>query len=263
MTTELKISILSDKQSSGCCEAEHGLSFLVEADGRVLFDTGASDLFVRNAEKMGIDLAAVDTVVLSHGHYDHGNGLQWVRGKRIVMHPRVFAHRISGRSGRDISIAVNRQTLEAQNTIVASSKPFRLTDKMTFLGEIERVVPFEAECSTPFHFADGTPDPVADDSALAVETSRGLFVVSGCAHSGICNIVEQARRATGVGKVFGVIGGFHLTAIDSRLEQTICYLKNVGAEVVMPSHCTGDEAIAEFRRHFKGDLVKTGLTFEF
>ncbi len=263
MDCELKISILSDKLASGSCGAEHGLSFLVEADGRLLFDTGASDLFLRNAEKMGLDLAAVDTVVLSHGHYDHGNGLQWVRGKRIVMHPGVFAQRISGRLGRDISMAVNRQTLESQNTIVATREPFRLTDKMTFLGEIARVVPFEAECSTPFHFADGTPDPVADDSALAVETCRGLFVVSGCAHSGICNIVEQARRATGVGKVFGVIGGFHLTAIDSRLEQTISYLKNVGAEVVMPSHCTGDEAIAEFHRHFKGELVRTGEVFEF
>ena len=263
MTTELKISILSDKLPSNGCEAEHGLSFLVEADGRVLFDTGASNLFLRNATRMGVDIENVDTVVLSHGHYDHGNGLQWVSGKRIVMHPEAFAQRISGRSGRNILMAVSRQTLEAQNTIVATREPFRLTDKMTYLGEIERTVPFEAECSTPFHFADGTPDPVADDSGLAVATARGLFVVSGCAHAGICNIVEQARRVTGIDKVFGVIGGFHLTAIDNRLAQTIDYLKNVGAEVVMPSHCTGDEAIAEFRRHFRGELVKTGLTFEF
>jgi 7,8-dihydropterin-6-yl-methyl-4-(beta-D-ribofuranosyl)aminobenzene 5'-phosphate synthase len=134
---------------------------------------------------------------------------------------------------------------------------------MVYLGEIERVLPFEQECSTPFHFADGSPDSVTDDSALAIKTANGLFVISGCAHAGICNIVEQARRVTGTDKVFGVIGGFHLTAIDNRLTDTIGYLKNIGCEIVMPSHCTSDEAIAEFHKHFKGETVKTGMVLEF
>ena len=262
MVTSLKINVLSDKQALCGYGSEHGLSFLVEADKRVLFDTGASDLFIRNAEKMGIDIDSVDTVVLSHGHYDHGNGLQWIDGKQIVMHPDVFATRISGRSGRDISIAVSRQSVEKRNRIIESKEPLWISDNIAYLGEIQRILPFEQECSTPFHFSDGSSDPVADDSALAVKTANGLFVISGCAHAGICNIVEQARRVAQSDKVYGVIGGFHLSTVDQRLEQTITYLKNIGCEIVMPSHCTSDDAIAEFHKHFKGETVKTGMVIE-
>lgn len=263
MVTELKISVLSDKEALCGYGAEHGLSFLVEADSRVLFDTGASDWFMRNAAAMGIDLDSVDTVVLSHGHYDHGNGLQYIEGKTIIMHPGAFARRISGRSGCDISIAIDRQQVEIRNKIIETKEPLWLTDNMVYLGDIERVISFEQECSTPFHFANGSPDTVADDSALAVNTSKGLVVISGCAHAGICNIVEQARSTTGTNKVYCVIGGFHLTSIDQRLANTIDYLKNIGCEIVMPSHCTSDIVIDEFHKHFKGETVKTGMVIRF
>lgn len=259
----LKITILSDKLASGRCGSEHGLSFLIEADRRILFDTGSSDLFLRNAKIIGIDLETVDTVVLSHGHYDHGNGLQFVSGKTIVIHPNAFAQRISERSGRNISIAVDRESVESRNRIVETRGPLWLSEQIAYLGEIPRIVPFEMECSTPFHFTDGTPDPVIDDSGLAVKTENGLIVISGCAHSGICNIVEQARKVTGTSNVYGVIGGFHLTEIDERLQQTIDYLKNIGTEYVMPSHCTSDDVRAIFRNEFFSPEVKTGLAFEF
>lgn len=258
----VKITILSDKLASGQCGSEHGLSFWVEADKRILFDTGASDLFSRNARILGIDLDNADFVTLSHGHYDHGNGLEFVSGKTIVMHPNAFAQRISERSGRNISIAVDRETIEKANHIVETRKPLWLSEQMVYLGEIPRSVPFEKECSTPFHFADGTSDPVVDDSGLAVKTENGLIVISGCAHAGICNIVEQARKVTGTDKVLCVIGGFHLTETNERLQQTIDYLKNIGTEYVMPSHCTGDDAIAEFSRHFKGERVMAGMSYE-
>lgn len=257
----LRITILSDKLASGQCGSEHGLSFLIEADRRILFDTGSSDLFLRNAERLDINIDTVDTVVLSHGHYDHGNGLQFVSGKRIVLHPDAFAQRISDRSGRNISIAVERCVICQHNTLEETRKHLWISEQMVYLGEIPRVIPFEAECSAKFHFADGTPDPVIDDSGLAIKTERGLFVVSGCAHSGICNIVEQARKVTGISNVCGVMGGFHLTEIDNRLAKTIEYLKSVGTETVMPSHCTSDEAISEFSRHFKGERIKAGMSF--
>lgn len=260
----LKISILSDKTASNSCRAEHGLSFAIEADKRILFDTGASDLFLDNARSMGINIDEFETVVLSHGHYDHGNGLRYLKGKTIVAHPGVFAQRISETSGRNISICATRASIEANgNRFVLTSKPLWLSEQMVFLGEIPRVVPFENESCTHFHFADGLPDIVADDSALAIKTDKGLFVVSGCAHSGICNIVEQARKVTGQSVVYGVIGGFHLTQTDSRLQATIDYLKQMDVKIVMPSHCTGLAAQSVFYQAFGGREVKTGLQFEF
>jgi len=264
MSSELKITVLSDKSASGRCRAEHGLSFVVEADKRVLFDTGASDLFLENARITGTDIDSISTVVLSHGHYDHGNGLKYLSGKNIVTHPDVFAQRISEVSGRNISIAANRTDIEAHgNRFMLTREPLWLSERMVYLGEIPRIVPFESECSTPFHFTNGQPDNVSDDSAMAIKTSRGVFVVSGCAHSGICNIVEHARKITGQDAVYGVIGGFHLTHTNERLYSTINYLKQLGAEIVMPSHCTGLPAQSAFYHEFKGAEVKTGLLFEF
>lgn len=260
----LKISILSDKSASSRCRAEHGLSFAVEADKRILFDTGASDLFLDNARIMGIDIDTIETVVLSHGHYDHGNGMRYLHGKTIVAHPGIFAQRISGTSGRNISIEATRADIEAHgNRFVLTREPLWLSEQIVFLGEIPRVVPFENESRAHFHFTDGQPDVVADDSALAVTTDKGLVVVSGCAHSGICNIIEQARKVTGVGEVYGVVGGFHLKHADSRLQATIDYLKQLDVKIVMPSHCTGIAAQCAFYQAFGGNEVKTGLQFDF
>ncbi|MBO7594090.1 MAG: MBL fold metallo-hydrolase [Salinivirgaceae bacterium] len=260
----LKISILSDKSASSRCRAEHGLSFVVEADRRILFDTGASDLFMENARIMGVDIDNIETVVLSHGHYDHGNGMRYLCGKTIVAHPGIFAQRISGASGRNISIEAARADIEAHgNRFVLTREPLWLSKQIVFLGEIPRAVPFENEGRTQFHFTDGQPDVVADDSALAVKTDKGLVVVSGCAHSGICNIVEQARKVTGEQVVYGVIGGFHLKHADVRLQATIDFLKQLEVKIVMPSHCTGIAAQCAFYQAFGGNEVKTGLQFDF
>ena len=262
MNGGVKITVLSDKLALPGFEGEHGLSFIVEADKLTLFDTGASDLFIRNAQKLGIDLNSIDTVVLSHGHYDHGNGLQYLNGKRIVTHPCAFTTRYSGRSGRNLTVAIDRETLARNNTIIESQKALWLSERIVYLGEIERTIPFEQQHTPLFHFADGSTDPVIDDSAIAVKTTKGIVVVSGCAHSGICNIVEQARKTCDSDKVYGVIGGFHLTEVNQRLSQTIDYLKKNGTEYALPSHCTSPDVINEFRKNFKGEDVKTGMTIE-
>ena len=85
----LKLTILNDN-APGSCASEHGLSYIVEADKTIMFDTGPSDIFFRNAEKLQVDLSAIDTVVLSHGHWDHGNGLQYLNGKKLITHPLSF-----------------------------------------------------------------------------------------------------------------------------------------------------------------------------
>ncbi len=262
MSDNVKITVLSDKLALPGFEGEHGLSFVVEADKRILFDTGASDLFIRNASKLGIDLNSVDTVIISHGHYDHGNGLQYLDGKCIVTHPCAFTTRYSGRSGRNLTVAVTLENIEACNTLVESREPLWLSEKIVYLGEIERTMSFERKLAPQFHFADGTTDPIIDDSALAIKTAKGIFVISGCAHSGICNIVEQARKVCQQSKVYGVIGGFHLTEINEQLSQTIDYLKKIGTEYVLPSHCTSHEVINEIRKNFKGEDVKTGMIIE-
>jgi Metal-dependent hydrolases of the beta-lactamase superfamily II len=106
------ITILSDNQAGKNFESEHGLSWLVEASGMVLLDTGASDLFIRNAQRLNIDLSKVDNIVLSHGHWDHGNGLTFLENKTVTCHPEVFRQRFSRDGTHSVGLSFTEIDME-------------------------------------------------------------------------------------------------------------------------------------------------------
>jgi len=130
------------------------------------------------------------------------------------------------------------------------------------LGEIPRVNEFEAQ-TTHFFTDDGREDFVLDDSALAIKTSNGLVVVSGCAHAGICNTVEYARKVTGVGNVYAVFGGFHLRADNDQTHRTIEFFKQLAIPRIYPAHCTALPAMVRFYEAFNIHQVLTGDHFYF
>lgn len=255
----MKLSVLSENVAGGRFGAEHGLSYLIEHNGfTVLFDTGSSDLFRRNAQKLGVDLeAVVDCVVLSHGHWDHGDGLQYVADKPLVAHPGIFKSRFRQNSNTKIGLKLTAQEVEQRFDVQLSFEPKYLTTEMLFLGLIPKTNDFEA-LETPFVDEHGYPDFVEDDSALVVVEPDGLVVISGCAHSGICNIVAYARKVTGVQVVKAVIGGFHLKHNNKQTQQTVAYLKSTGVKQVLPSHCTELPALTAFYTAFPFHQIKTG-----
>lgn len=238
--------------------SEHGLSFLIEADQKkILFDTGASDLYIKSATKLGVSLEKVDHIVLSHGHWDHGDGLKYMEGKPLICHPGCFVKRYR-KSGDDyVGLALSEKELGERFDLQTSRQPVRLSDHLWFLGEIPRQNDFEAQ-STKFILEGGADDFIIDDSGMVSVTDKGLVVVSGCAHAGICNTIEHARLVTGVSKVAAVIGGFHLRASDNQARRTIEYLEKLGVGQVLPSHCTFDPALNLFKKAFGGSEVLTG-----
>lgn len=102
-----------------------------------------------------------------------------------------------------------------------------------------------------------------DDSGLVAITRKGLVVISGCAHSGISNMIEHARRVTGIFRLAAVIGGFHLKAANLQARRTIDYLEKLGVEQVVPSHCTLDPALDLFRQKFKSPELLAGACLVF
>lgn len=259
----MKISILTDNNPGGKTGAEHGLSYFIEHEGRkILFDTGQSDLFLRNASIMGIDPDERDLIILSHGHFDHGNGLAHLSGGKMISHPGCFVQRYRTIDHTYIGLKNSRDEIAQKFDLTTSKVSFRVSDSILFLGEIPRITDFESK-QTSFSFEDGSPDFVADDSAIALQTEKGLFVITGCGHAGIVNTLEHARKVTGEQRIFGIMGGFHLKKRDRQTIETIHYLEKNRVEHVIPSHCTALPALAAFAESFQIQTVKTGDIYTF
>lgn len=257
----VKIHVLNDNVAGRWCRAEHGLSFLAEADETVLFDTGSSELIADNAKIMGKNLDSVSTIVLSHGHDDHTGGLMLFRNRRLICHPDTFLVRFRKSNHSPLGIRWTESEIRKNFDVTATKTPLKISEQIWFLGEIPRMNAFENQ-STAFIKADGSDDFVMDDSGLAVITGKGLVVISGCAHSGICNMTAHAKRVTGLEKVHAVVGGFHLQNDDAITHQTIEWLHKSGVEQVIPSHCTALPAQAVIFRQYKFIQVKSGNTIE-
>lgn len=190
--------------------AEHGLSLYIEAAGhRILFDMGQTDLFAKNADRLGIDLADVDIAVLSHGHYDHSGGL--AHFLRINSAARVYANRdaFAPHCSGDRYIGVDP-------AIVASDRIIRTGDHMQICEGIAlrtcnaRLRKYGSQAAGMRAFVDGQmiDDDFRHEQYMLIEDGDRRIAISGCSHKGICNIAEWMRADV-------LIGGFHLKGVDA------------------------------------------------
>lgn len=257
------ITILTENVAGGRFLAEHGLSYLIEIDGeKILFDTGHSNVFLKNAALLGIDICnEVENVVLSHGHWDHGDGLKFIKNKVLITHPGSFEKRFRKNDKSPVGLGLSKAGIKKKFRLIETREPFQLTENLYFLGEIPRLNEFESK-STPFIFENGEDDFVPDDTALAAIVNRELVIITGCSHSGICNICEYAKIVTGISKIKAVIGGFHLKLQNLQTLETIKYFKKNDIEKLYPSHCTELSALVKFHEVFGIEQVKTGMVIE-
>jgi 7,8-dihydropterin-6-yl-methyl-4-(beta-D-ribofuranosyl)aminobenzene 5'-phosphate synthase len=157
---------------------------------------------------------------------------------------------------------LSKPELQERFDLQTYREPYQISKKLFFLGEIPRINEFESQ-TTPYVLEGGAEDFVIDDSGLACITDKGLVVVSGCAHSGICNMIEHAINVTGVSEIRAVLGGFHLSRIDYRTGATIDYLKRRNVKQVLPSHCTMEPALSAFYKTFGRNVVMVGQEIVF
>lgn len=260
----MKITILAENNAGGKYLAEHGLSYLIEIDDqKILFDTGHSDVFLKNARQLEINIEnEVKTVVLSHGHWDHGDGLRYLQNKQLIAHPGSFIRRFRKKDFTPVGLSLIKKEIESRFDLTESKTPVHVSDHLYFLGEIPRQNDYEAQSAS---FVDdlGNDDFIPDDSALAVVVNKRLVIITGCSHSGICNIVEQAKIVTGISTVETVLGGFHLKEQNEQTRKTIAYFKANQIEQIFPSHCTELPALAAFYEAFQIRQIKTGMVLEF
>lgn len=260
----MKLTVLVDNNTiiDSYFIGEPGLSFYIEDDNKkILFDTGYSNIFLNNAKRMNIDLSNLDYLVLSHGHNDHTGGLRFIKNDlsntKLIAHPDVFVDRVD--NNLHVGSPVDYRELNVLELI--NGKNFvRITNNLFFLGEIERTTSFENK--TVGYLSNGEPDKVLDDSALVYKTNDGLFIITGCSHSGICNIIEQSKKIFNDNRIIGIIGGFHLMKDDYQLTETVNYLKENNIKELYPCHCCNINSKIKMASVSNIHDVGVGLTLE-
>jgi 7,8-dihydropterin-6-yl-methyl-4-(beta-D-ribofuranosyl)aminobenzene 5'-phosphate synthase len=245
--------------------AEHGFSALVTVrrgttSTTLLFDTGVSpDGMVDNADRLGVDLADVQGVVLSHGHWDHTGGLAALAARRgglpMTLHPLVWTRRRVAVPGVDPFElpTLSRRALESEGfAVVERRQPSLLVDGCVLVtGEVDRTTDFERGMPPSHQAWDGGAagggawrhDPlVLDDQALVVHVrGRGLVVLTGCGHAGAVNVARHAMRLTGVDRLHALLGGLHLSgpAFEPIIAPTVAAFAELAPDLVVPGHCSG------------------------
>ncbi len=256
----MKINILTDNHALRNFDAEWGLSMFIEfEDKTILMDYGNTDLFLKNGEKLGLNVLNADYFVLSHGHWDHGNGLKYLPSCKLICHPGSFINRYRGKTF--LGLPYTFEEANEKYDLILSAEPYEICENAWFIGGIPRVVEFESK-GTDQVLEDGSLDLVEDDSGIVFKTEKGIVVISGCAHAGICNTIEYAKKITNTDKVYAVVGGFHLKGNDEVTTKTIDYMKKLNIEYISTSHCTRFPALVQFANEFGSKPFESGQVIE-
>jgi 7,8-dihydropterin-6-yl-methyl-4-(beta-D-ribofuranosyl)aminobenzene 5'-phosphate synthase len=277
---------------------------LEDSEERILWDAGVSRVaLMENVRRMKVDVAAIKRIALSHGHSDHymamtdmlaamdlvPQGKEWAAGSAgpseveawlgesrvpLVAHPAAFRERWWQKDDGNLLGPFQpppEQEWQAMGAeLVLTEEPARLGPGCWTTGYIPRKSFEQSGRPKEMRYREGAaflPDDVEDDQAIVLNVQgKGLVVLSGCAHSGIVNTIEHARRISGEDRVHAVMGGFHLArAPEEEIEQTVDYLLGLELDMVVPSHCTGLKAISRIARAMPEQFVEgvVGAAYRF
>ncbi len=245
---------------------EPAVSYYIEdEDISLLFDVGYSELFLTNSTALGVNLENISTIVISHGHDDHTRGLKYYFEQNnknnisIIAHPDAFKEKLI--DNFKICSPILEEELQGKCNLILSKEPIKVSKNITFLGEIPQINDFENRKPIGKQIVGETliDDYVIDDTALVYKSENGIYIITGCSHSGICNIIEYAKKVCKDNRVLGVIGGFHLFEVTEQVNKTISYLKQNNLKELYPCHCTSFAVRAEIHKTLSVEEVGVGL----
>lgn len=274
---KMELTIIVDNKDKDNLACEHGYALHIRTGkSSHLLDTGQSAILQSNAEKLGIDLSALDGVILSHGHYDHSGGLGWLLQKcpdlPLYLHSKAQLDRYSLDEDRAKPVHISRDTRKiiaehGADKVHQISQPTEIADGIWLTGSVPRLTDFEDSGGDFYFDKEGQEvDIIPDDMSLWRQTDTGLVICLGCCHSGLINTLNHIMKVSGESNIDTIIGGMHLlNANTDRLEKTVTHLSHMDIKRIITCHCSGDEASAYLARHLAIPVESgyTGLSLSF
>jgi 7,8-dihydropterin-6-yl-methyl-4-(beta-D-ribofuranosyl)aminobenzene 5'-phosphate synthase len=238
------ISLIENTVNKTGLVAEHGFSLYVETDSRkILFDTGQSGLFIQNAKKLGIDIADVDILVLSHGHYDHTGGLNAFLGVNqkatVYAKKEIFSPKYSG-INRFIGTPADDAVIKR---ITFVDTIFELVEDIFIVPDIKIYHPVDTNFNMLYKKSGESfyPDDFTDELFMVIRRNGKINIVTGCSHRGITNICSTAENYFKL-PVHLIAGGFHMRGCaDEQYRHIVTYLQSIKPDITGVCHCTGVE----------------------
>lgn len=268
-----RITVGVDNIPDSGLKEEWGLSLYIEYDDKkILLDAGASDLFMDNYSRLGIDLKDVDYAVLSHAHYDHANGFpSFLRlNKKAVL----YVNECAGTDCYFKKFFVSKYigiprvlSSEFEDRIVRVNGVYGITRGVYLVSHKSGGYPSIGKKNMMYRKTpEGwKPDDLMHEQSLVIDTDKGLMIFNSCSHSGPENIINEVREGFPDKKIYGYVGGLHLYyRTNQEITDVIRQFNESGIEYIATGHCTKDRAYKMLKDGL-GDKVhqfKTGLVIE-
>ena len=251
-------ALVENSSAAPACESRHGLSLYLETGKhKVLFDVGPNRLFLENAAKLGVDIAAVDTVILSHGHVDHAGGLEAFLSAndraRIYLRPSATEPHYIKVLGVPFNAGMDSKLIHGDRFVFTQAETV-IDDELTVFSEVKGDMPLPASDTKLFMRKPGglVRDDFAHEQSLILTVDGKRILFSGCSHAGIVNIQRRAETVAGAG-MNAIIGGFHLYNPPTRRYEKPEYIRRAAealkrtGSVYYTCHCTGRKACEQMK----------------
>lgn len=252
------VNLVENTEGESKCEYAHGLSFYVETDKhKLLVDAGPSDITLRNAQKLGIDIEDIDTVILSHGHYDHSGGI--IPFTKLNTKANIYLQKTAqgdffADDGKDKGderyryIGIDKEIMNLSQIKILEGN-YKIDDELSLFTIKSRShkLPFTNKRLLIKDDIGYMQDDFVHEQYLVIKTENGNILISGCAHNGILSILDEYKKIYGM-QPYAVISGFHLIKKSDYTDEELLEIINIAKDLkkyntkFITCHCTGVQA---------------------
>lgn len=275
----MKITVLVENTGPSELEVEHGLSLYIEFDHKkYLLDAGQSDSFFKNANTLKIDLDHTDKAILSHGHYDHGDGFLVFFGqykdKVVYGAKNIFDEYYSGSNGNIHYIGLDARLKQMQDRFSTILKDTKIDEKVYLILDDTSDTKEIGVQKKLYKKVNGVlqPDNFDHELSLVFDTSKGLVICNSCSHAGLESIVKNIKNKLNK-PIYAYVGGLHMKSTKNHIEtssfteeqiQNLCIFINENIQYVFTGHCTGNVSYDLLKKYLKDriDFLTTGKIIE-